>query len=289
VPDALDVVAASVRALPPLRGKGRLAHLAFERGAREGSWDVPMHGGYRMVVPRASRQGWAAAFTGRYDEDKFQLALDYVEPGTTVLDVGASLGFWTLMLARRTPAGHVVAYEPLPGNCEVLEHNLALNGLGPRVTVEPVGLGDRDEELAVAAEQGGAGNAAVVSPESAEHADLPDRVTVRVRTLDSMPPTTRCSFVKIDIEGYELAALAGAERFVADHRPAILGEFSTLWSLERGLPADGAQAWARDHDYDVFELHPMRGRWSTAQRSALRSLGPGERRSGEDLLLVPKH
>jgi FkbM family methyltransferase len=290
VPDALDVVAASVRTLPALRGKGRLAQLLFDRGPRSGSWDVPMHGGYRMVVPRASRQGWAAAFTGRYDEDKFRLALDHVVPETTVLDVGASLGFWTLMLARRTRAGHVVAYEPLPHNLEVLEANLLRNAMAHRVTVEPWGLGDRDAQLDVATEKGGVGNAAVVTEGASDHGDLPDRVTIRVRTLDSMPPVpSRCSFVKIDIEGYELHALAGAQRFLDEHRPVILGEFSTLWSEERGLPADGAEAWATEHGYDVFELHSTRARWSATQRSEPRGLGPGQRRSGGDLLLVPKH
>jgi FkbM family methyltransferase len=288
VPDALDVVAATVRSLPELRGKGRLAQLLFARTKHVGSWDVPMHGGYRMVVPRASRQGWAAAFTGRYDEDKFDVALRHVVPDTTVLDIGASLGFWTLMLARRSRAAHVIAYEPLPRNREVIEQNLALNALSHRVAVEPWGLSDRDAELTVTAEPGGAGNAAVTTEDSAEHTDLPDRLSISVRTLDSMPPTpSRCSFVKIDVEGYELFVLRGAERFVDEHRPVILGEFSALWSRERGLVPDAAERWAAAHDYGVFELHSSRAARTGVTHCELRTLELGRGRSGDDLLLVP--
>src|SRR5579862_205589 len=141
-----------------------------------------MRGGYRMVVPRASRQGWAAAFTGRYDDDRLNVVRANVVPGSTVLDVGASLGFWTLLLAMRTDAGQVVAYEPLPGNLAVLEANVDRNRLRARVRVEPVGLGARDEEVVVATEAGGAGNGAIVADRGGSHDDLPDRVPIRLRT-----------------------------------------------------------------------------------------------------------
>jgi FkbM family methyltransferase len=287
VPDALDVVAAAVRALPPVRGRGRLGHVLFERSSRRGTWHVRMHGGYQVVIPRASRQGWAAAFTGRYDEEKLAVARDHVTPGSTVLDVGASLGFWTMMLAVRTSAGHVIAYEPVPGSRGVLERNVAMNDVGDRVRVEPYGLGERAEELVAITEAGGAGNAAVVT--GADHADLPDRVTIAVRTLDSMGPTpSRCSFMKIDVEGYELAVLRGAEGFVAEHRPVILGEFSPHWSTERGYSSDAIETWASDHRYGVFELRSVSGRLGSSRRVALEPIAHGRQRSGADLLLVPR-
>jgi hypothetical protein len=94
--------------------------------------------------------------------------------------------------------------------------------------------------------------------------------------------------VKIDIEGFELSALRGAERFISEHRPVILGEFSTIWSKERGLPADAAQIWARDHDYATLELRESRARWIAVQRCELRAMRTGQRRWGSDLLLVPR-
>jgi FkbM family methyltransferase len=286
--DAVDLVARVVRAGPRLRGQGRLAHVLFEHGARTGSWDVAMRGGYRMVVPRSSRQGWSAAFTGCYDEDTFELARHYVRPGSTVLDVGASLGFWTMMLARRTDAALVVAFEPLAGNRAVIERNVASNGLGDRVRVEPYGLGEEATELTAVAEAGGVGNAGVLGADAPEHADLPERVTMQLRPLDAMAPLEApCSFVKIDVEGFELPALRGAERFVATHRPTILGEFSTIWSTERGDSDTAVEEWAEAHAYDVCEVRSTRRGWLRPSASELGSFTSGPERSGSDLLLVP--
>ena len=54
----------------------------------------------------------------------------WVSPGSTVIDVGANIGYNTIRAARRAgPRGRVVAFEPTPDNLAVLRHNIAASGL----------------------------------------------------------------------------------------------------------------------------------------------------------------
>ena len=89
---------------------------------REGLWNIPMEKGHRMIVPRAAAQSWVPAFTARYDDEKVDLVRRVIRHRSLVLDVGACFGFWTLPLAREAARhnGHVVAFEPVRSNLEIL-------------------------------------------------------------------------------------------------------------------------------------------------------------------------
>jgi tRNA G37 N-methylase Trm5 len=100
--------------------------------------------GTRLSLPRSSDMTWRVAFTGRYDASSQRVLLRYIRPGTTVLDIGASLGLWTVPLAKaaRAAGACVWAFEPHPQNLHWLERNVALNGLEDTVTIHRCALGD---------------------------------------------------------------------------------------------------------------------------------------------------
>ncbi|PTL58978.1 methyltransferase [Paraconexibacter algicola] len=145
-----------------------------------------------------------------------------VAPGDVVYDIGANVGFFTLLAARLTgPGGHVVAFEPSPPAVAGLRANVALNGLA--VTVR---------EAAVAATPGRA-RLLQVGEHSWSH--LEDRghhpgttavVEVEVTTVDAEVAAGRPvpAVVKLDVEGSEVAALQGMARTLAEHRPALVIE-----------------------------------------------------------------
>lgn len=263
-----------------------------------------MRGGYRMHVPRNSAQSWQAAFTATYDDEELELLRTHVEPGSVVLDVGASLGFYTvpLALAARRTGGRVVAVEPVGANCDVIRRNVELNGLQGVVTVVPVALGARREEVVLHVETGGTGNATIVSDLDPREVERHDRdggtgatEAAQVHRLDDLDPPAlrpqeRCSLVKIDAEGFEMGILAGATAFIDANRPVIHAEFHPAWLRTRGVDAAAPQRWAADHGYDCAELvyhrvHPA----SDRRRISLRPLpSPATARSGSGLLLVPR-
>ena len=256
-----------------------------------------------MEVPANSAQSWMAAFTGSYDDAELDLLLSHVRPGSFVLDVGASLGFYTIPLAKavRDLGGRLVAVEPVHGNCQVLRRNIELNGLGDVVSVLPVALGDKEERVLLHVETGGTGNATIVSgldPSQVAHHDRQGGTGTaehaEVRRLDNLElpvddSSQKCSLLKMDVEGFEMEMLEGASQFIATHRPVIFGEFHPAWLETRGIDPSEPQRWAGINGYDCMELVYARPhRFLDLERITLRTLVIDGARSGTSLLLVPQ-
>ncbi len=178
--------------------------------------------------------------------------LQLVGPGSTVLDVGANSGLFSLLAARRDPTVTVHAIEPVARVFSVLESNVALNGLdnvrchrfacsdrsGPATMHVPAG-----EAVPVMASllSGWSDTAATGEP-------------VECGTLDALVATagvTRVDVVKIDAEGSEDAVLRGARTTLAEHRPFVLAE--VLGRSDLGASVTAALA---AHDYRFFRLGP---------------------------------
>ncbi|MEX2586901.1 MAG: FkbM family methyltransferase [Actinomycetota bacterium] len=293
------------RALPPVRGRARAGMWMYQRlgsaaAAAPAPVTVHMRRGHRMRVPVSSRQTWRALASGRYDDHEIELLAPLVKPGCMVLDIGASLGFYTIPLGvmARDAGAQVVAIEPLADNCSILQANVDLNGLAEHVQIMCYALGESsDREAVFHVEAGGFGNAWAEPTSPA--ADLQvhdragrthDRVVSQVHRLDELTVrwTRPCTAIKLDVEGLELDVLRGAERLVGDHRPAILGEFSPAWLSSRGIAPDAPLRWAQQHGYRCLELRPTR-RHPLAEQHITRSepLAEGAGRSGA-LLLLPE-
>jgi FkbM family methyltransferase len=135
-----------------------------------------------------------------FDKNQRKLFCDAIEPGSTVLDVGANVGIYTLLAAKR--GARVFAIEADPKTAEILRHNIHLNGFDDRVTVFPIAVGEREGTVTL-----------YRFAENWGHSNLfagTDPVAVRCQAIDSLglPPIDVC---KMDIEGSELPALKGME------------------------------------------------------------------------------
>ena len=144
-----------------------------------------------------------------------------VAPGMTVYDIGADIGFFSILSARLTgPRGRVEAFEPVPGSAAAIRANAALNGF-ENVHVHPVAVGERDhiETLLVPANRSWSHLAG-----RGTHPDTRQRDEVAVIRLDDrvdrglLPPP---DVVKIDVEGSEGAVLRGMERTLGS-RPVVV-------------------------------------------------------------------
>jgi FkbM family methyltransferase len=156
----------------------------------------------------------------RGDEEAQMTALfkQAVRPGDTVLDVGGYLGWFTLLAARAVgPQGRVVVVEANPQSQELLERNIERNGFSDRVTLH---------RTAVADAPGTATFYWDASDGSASGLAAPDNVggsyEVPVTTIDALLSGERVpDVVKIDIEGFEVGALAGMRDTLAAAKPGM--------------------------------------------------------------------
>jgi FkbM family methyltransferase len=291
----LDHMAGATRRLPPVRGRGALAQAVQRRlgPTVSGTWAVKLAGELTVQVPRSSEQGWVPAFTGRYEPATMHLADRMFLPSTFCLDLGACFGLFAVPLGRmaRQRGGVVIAFEPVPENHRWLMGNVRQNGLDDVIQVYGVGLSNVGGQATMRTEVGGGGNA-VILRDDVEPTDVTiqvDLVRLDDLTLDPEARGMRCSFVKMDMEGFELFALEGAERFITRHRPAIFGEFNSKFMADHGLGSRDIARWAERHRYEVFRVGRRR-MWTLgeAQTPVVQPVPPDHHGKWTDLLMLPE-
>lgn len=134
--------------------------------------------------------------------------LRHLREGDVAVDVGANIGYYTLVSAKRVgPSGSVIACEPLPASISALERNLRLNGVHNAV-VHNVAAASREDVVKIWQPREGVLGDASTRPTVAEGG------VHKVRAMplaDLIPDPERVRLIKIDVEGDELAALAGLE------------------------------------------------------------------------------
>lgn len=282
-----DAIAAGLRALPDWRGKALLA-LGYmkareRRGPLDGTWHVHLTDGSALSLPRGSSMSWSVAATGQWDRHIVELVRRFVAPRTVVLDVGASLGLWAIPLGRIAleQGGRLECFEPNPENLSWLQSNIVANGLDDLTKVHPVAVGAAPGTAQLGFRECGGGNGAITL-------DGDRGVPVTVVRLDDYAFAHPVSFVKMDVEGFELEVLRGMRAVLKRDRPVILGEFNATWLRERREDLSAHLQEVAALGYEVFALEQRRSsRWRANDIAALRRLAPPFAGVPEDLLLIP--
>jgi FkbM family methyltransferase len=183
---------------------------------------------------------------GTYERPVQQAVASSLSQGDVFYDIGANLGFFSLIAARRVGAqGHVYAFEPVRHNADAVARSAHLNNLDMiEIFAEAVGATTGRAELLLASHSGGAALASAGAPP-----DMRGRVEVDIVTLDEAiarrglrPP----SLVKIDVEGAEMDVIYGMMQTLRAHRPLVIYEIddATRQGLERKANDIAAQLTA---------------------------------------------
>ena len=142
-----------------------------------------------------------------------------VHRGDVVLDCGANIGVFTRK-ALSEGAKLVVAIEPAPENLECLRRNLQHDIETGRVVIYPKGVWDKEDSLTIRVDpKNSAADSFVINREG-----MQDSIKLPLTTIDKLVDELkleRVDFVKMDIEGAEPRALAGARQTMARFRPRL--------------------------------------------------------------------
>jgi FkbM family methyltransferase len=193
-----------------------------ERRARSMSAPEPSlvtAGGVRLyALPGDLLYGADFLVHGEYEPHVCAVVDRLLGAGSVFVDVGANMGVFSLRAAARVgPAGRVHAVEASARNAALLRRSIAENGF-ENVTLHHVAASDRAGELAVL------DNALDTNSRVATAAGEGER-TRAVRLDDLLGPLlTRLDLVKIDVEGYEIAAIEGFRSTLARLQPPLVVE-----------------------------------------------------------------
>jgi len=175
---------------------------------------------------------------GTYEPELQTAIADLVRPGWVAYDVGANIGYITLLLAQAVgETGCVYAFEPLPENLPRLKRNLEINGLGGRVECFAAAVIDQRRDVDFLA---GPSHKMGKVQGSAGQDKIAYGAAIRVPgfSLDEFaadgnhrPP----DLIKMDIEGGEVLALPGMQGLLATRKPLVF--------LELHGPQAAEMAW----------------------------------------------
>ncbi len=202
--------------------------------------------------------------TGSYELETRRTLARLLQPGGHLVDCGANLGFFTVVAARMVGStGRVDAIEPDPGNRRRLADHVALNGL-TNVTIHPVAAAATSGVLTLYQPSADLNHGQA----SGYPALVPGGHPVEVRSdrLDHLVQLVP-DVVKLDVEGAELEAVRGADRFwCADRPPAVVFEHN---------PQSAAAAGFRSSDLirHLMALQPRyRASWVDWRLTPIRDL-----------------
>jgi FkbM family methyltransferase len=181
----------------------------YRRASKTGVFDYPL-----------ARRAFESAYLGYkllIEAGPVAQLRSVVAPGSTVVDVGANIGFFALRFGRWVgPEGRVVAIEPEQRNMATLRRRVRRARLNGVVECVQAAAADRPGELRLAVNPAHPG----------DHRLAEDGEPVRAVTIDELAAgdPRKVALIKIDVQGAELLVLGGAEEVIETHRPALFVE-----------------------------------------------------------------
>lgn len=148
----------------------------------------------------------------RYEPETTRLFRRLLQPGMTVVDIGAHAGYFSLIGAGCVgPAGTVYAFEPFPASFQQLQRNIALNGYKNIHAVRRA-VSDATGVHKFLVNPKGSDRNSLFAGEISWGADSPEVETTRLDDFMEERNWPRVDLIKMDIEGAEHAALAGMKQ-----------------------------------------------------------------------------
>lgn len=227
-PNELPLVGLNeLRTIDRWRLENRARALAQAINLGDGLMLCRVLGRYKLYVP-ASDVGFGVhvLMEGIWEGWLTVVMTHLIQPGMTVVDVGANHGYYTVLFADLVGAeGKVVAFEPHPVTANLLRKTLFVNGMQERVeVVEAAAVAVDGTDIDLFGDASEPKNASVVSWGLAEY---PLIGSVRGVTLDTaLASAERVDFMKVDVEGAEEQTMLGAMKIIARDKPDIVLEYN---------------------------------------------------------------
>jgi len=182
-------------------------------------YSVIAHPGRETLTRALIRRGY-------WEKLETQVFIALLIPGAMVVDAGANFGHYALTAANRVGAsGLVFAFEPHAATFALLNQNAALQ---PHRNLLPIqaGLGAEEGRLPIFADDGNPGGHSFLDWNRREGTGGSETVPVyRLDTiLEEQAPGRQLSVLKIDVQGFEMDVLNGAEKTISRDKPSVLCE-----------------------------------------------------------------
>ena len=161
---------------------------------------------------------------GTYELPLQEALAHYLKPGDVFYDIGANIGFFTVLAAHLVgKSGYVYGFEPVPENVQRIRHNLKLNRFSNATVLEKaVSVHTGEGRLLLAQHSGGAMLSSAGTP-----VDFKGAMNVNLVCIDDLVAKKALkspTLVKIDVEGAEIDVFKGMKQTIEKYKPIIIYE-----------------------------------------------------------------
>ena len=241
-----QLAAAYIKATPPHPGHGILGKIAW--------WIYPQpfvvktRDGFFIKMRLCEAEDFDVVNGNDEPHNDRHVFVSHLREGMTVMDVGANLGLYSLLISRAVgPSGKVYAFEPVPEFFAQLKEHLALNNAASVIPV-PIALSD-EKGIAKMSVKGGASSLfRHVSDEFVE---------VQMERLDDFVEgegIERVDAIKIDVEGAELKVIRGADKTIRRNKPILMVEVSPVTLQAAGTTPEELFETIVGYGYNAFVI-----------------------------------
>jgi FkbM family methyltransferase len=195
---------------------------------------------------------------GYYEKELGDMIKMCLKPGDVFLDIGANIGYFTLLAANSEPTSKVISFEPVKGLFQKLEENISINSF-KNITAFNIAVGEINEETELFIS--GPNNSGMSSFRQPENYSGKKEI-VKVVTIDSWFKTARLSkidLIKLDVEGSELAALKGTQETLQNFKPLIIAEVNPETLASFSLTPGDIYGYLNKLNFDGFTISEKEG------------------------------
>ena len=239
-----------------------------------------LENGLRILVDTRSMDVGIHLLTlGAWEPNYMALFDKLVQPGDTVLDIGANHGVYALHAAMAVgPKGRVHAFEPNPRLARLVDFSLKLNGFGGYATLHPLGVSDATGTARLVFSDSFSGGGAISSNQSAS---AQGGVECNLIALDALfaDPEFKVDVIKMDVEGHEGLALRGMQQLLKrSPNVKIMMEFGPEMMARAGVGAEEILAMLGGIGFNIWligaagELHATSVNDLLAASSAIQNI-----------------
>lgn len=219
--------------------------------------NIRMHG----LIPGDVISG-NIAFNGFYELALTRRIVPLVGKGKLFVDVGANMGYFSLLWAGRNPQAKAIAFEASPRNVEILRNNVIRNGLENRISIVPKAAGDHEGTISFdpgPENQTGWGGISTASISSS--------ITVPLCRLDEELSGETIDVLKIDVEGADTWVLLGCEKLLEQGKiKTVFFEQNTERMDLLGIPRPQAVEFLRKFGYVCSSLDKADEQWMAVKK-----------------------
>lgn len=187
-----------------------------------------------------------------YEKEESWMINCLVKYCDSVFDIGANMGYYSILLAKKYPNLKVHCFEPIPHTYEFCKKNIILNS-SDNIICNKFGLSDKNGHFPFYFYPEGSGNASAVNV--SERPEV-NQIQCQLKTLDGYVKETneRVDFIKCDVEGGELFAFLGGSETIERDKPIIFTEILRKYCLKYNYDHNEIFQWFYNLGYRAFTV-----------------------------------